>query len=257
MAKWFFDVNQGSLEWHKLRSGIPTASCFDQIITPAKMELSAARKKYACRLIAERILNWQADSLEAIKHIADGKENEPLAVERFEFVEDVKTLPVGFVKTDDERFGASPDRIIGAPGAVEKVVECKAPTIPIQMERIIFGNGEAYKCQIQGQLYIAEVDEGIYYSFHPRMPAVSIKTHRDEAFIRKLRDRLDQFSDELEEWTEIAKRAGAFEAFAEMVSAVDAEHGDNIRRDPLTTEAEMAALIERDMLPGELHRAGA
>lgn len=238
MAVFHFDVDQGSTDWYRLRSGVPTASCFDQIITPKKQELASARWRYACRLIAERLMNWQADSLDKITHIQAGRENEPLAVRQFEFVTEIETRPVGFVTTNDKRFGASPDRIIGnvAAGGVDGIVEIKAPTIPVQMQYLLLGHDEAYRCQVNGQLWVAEADKAIFYSFSPRMPAYMIETGRDEPFIAKLAAALEQFSDELEALTEKAKRLGVFQKFDEIVDPATAAY---------STEA-LASQIEGD-----------
>jgi hypothetical protein len=266
MAKIYWSIEQGTIEWMRLRSGIPTASVFHQILTPKKAQLAEARHKLACRLLAERLLNWQADSLEAIDHITAGKTNEPFAVAQLHAIEQVETQRVGFVTTEDGRFGASPDRAIGGdpntPGGIETgsldgVIEVKSPTIPKQFEYLLLGHDEAYRCQVQGQLYVAEADKAIFYSYHPRMPAYHVETGRDELFIRKLSDALEQFSDELEEMTGRAKSLGIYQAFAEIVAPVDAERGDNIRRDPLMPEDELAAMIEREMRPDETHRLSA
>src|SRR4051812_22830891 len=231
MAKFHWNVDQGSLEWHKLRSGIPTASMFDKIITPKKMDLSEQRKEYACRLITERMLNWQPDSISHLEHVAAGKENEPLAIKKFEFVTDTKSRPVGFVTTNDGRFGASPDRVLGytadmpEPIAVSAIAEVKCPTPPIQMRRILFGDEEdlPYRCQVQGQLFVTEGDTNLFYSFHPQMPDYLRVTGRDDTFIATLSYRLDEFSIELERWIARALEAGPYQAFKEILSPVEAE----------------------------------
>lgn len=226
MAIIYRNVDQGSLAWNKLRQGIPTASMFDKILTPKKLEISEQRKSYACRLIAERLLNWQADTLDHITHIEEGKRQEPLAVKQLEFTVGVETTPLGFVMTDDKRFGASPDRAIGVHEThMDTCLEVKAPTIPMQVHRLLFGHDDAYRCQCQGQLYVCEADKAIFYSYNERMPPYLIETGRDEAFISKLAAALNQFSDELEAWTEKARCLGAWEAFQEVVSPTDATYG--------------------------------
>ena len=55
------DVEQGYAEWVAARLGIPTASCFDKIITPKTMKPSASADKYAWELIAERVLGRPVD----------------------------------------------------------------------------------------------------------------------------------------------------------------------------------------------------
>jgi YqaJ-like viral recombinase domain len=255
-----WDIDQGSLAWYKLHNTIPTASEFDKILTPKRAELAAARFRYACRIIAARIMNWQADSLDKIAHIAEGKQNEASAISQLEFTQEIETVPVGFVRTNDKRFGASPDRLSGVNADRTRAnitIEAKCPTVPIQLERLLLGHDDAYRCQVNGQLFVTEADKAIFYSFHPRMPPYMVETGRDEPFIRKLRDALEQFSDELEEMTERAKSLGLYQAFPEIVTPLDAERGDNIRRDPLTTEEEMAAVIERETRPGDLYRLGA
>src|SRR6478609_9609842 len=71
------DVAQRSPEWHALRLGKPTASEFHKIITPKTGKLSAQARKFACRLIAERLLNEPLDLLDGIEAIERGKAMEP------------------------------------------------------------------------------------------------------------------------------------------------------------------------------------
>lgn len=247
MAKFHWAVEQGSSDWFKLRAGIPTASEFDQIITPKKGELASARRKYACRIIAARLLNWQAESLDKIEHIMAGKENEPLAVAQLEEIDEITTERVGFVTTDDGRFGASPDRVsaIAADRAsVGITIEIKAPTIPKQFEYLLLGHDDAYRCQVQGQLYVADADKAIFYSYCPRTPPLHVETGRDEPFIVKLRDALEQFSDELEEMTARAKTLGVFEAFADLRTPIEAERGHDFERHRPAVEAVVADALD-------------
>lgn len=240
-----WDVQQGSVDWYRLRLGIPTASEFDKVITPKQMKISDSRRPYQCRLIAERLLNWQAESLDKIKHIEDGKMNEPFAVAQLEEIYEIETQRVGFIRTNDLRFGASPDRVTDvSPDRmhVDTVIECKAPSIPKQFEYLLLGADDAYRCQVQGQLLVSEADKAIFYSYNPRTPACRRETGRDEIFIGKLSAALEQFSDELEEMTERARRLGAFQAFADLVSPLEAERWDHLQRAP-ATDAEMEDLI--------------
>jgi hypothetical protein len=205
------DLAQGSAEWHRFRAGIPTASEFDQILTPKTQKLSESRHKYACRIIAGRLMNWQARSLDSIDHIRDGKENEPFAIQQLEVVNDFETQPIGIVTTDCKRFGASPDRVVMAGHRIGITVEAKCPTIPKQFEYLLLGHDDAYRCQVQGQLHVAEADKAIFYSYHPEMPSCLVETGRDEPFIKKLKDALEQFSDELEALLIKARSSGFFE----------------------------------------------
>jgi hypothetical protein len=243
MPRIYWKIEQGTAAWFQLRAGIPTASCFAQIMTPKTLKPSEQRHRYACRLIAERLLNWQAESLDTIRHIEEGRANEPLAMGQLAVLTGAAIHKVGFITTDDGRFGASPDRAIGGnpsldieEGSLPVVVETKCPTIPKQMEYLLMGDNADYRCQRQGQLYVAEADKAIFYSFNPRMPEYLIEDGRDDEFIAKLADCLERFHDELSEMMDRARSLGTWEAYAAMVTPAEAEHGE-LAHDPVS-EAE-------------------
>lgn len=227
MPIFHWDLQQGSPEWYRIRSRIPTSSEFHNVITPERGQLAKARLKYACRILAGRLLNWQADSLEKIENIADGKTNEPLAVAALEEIYEIDTRPVGLITTTDLRFAASPDRVAAVSrdgDSVGIVVEAKCPTIPTQMERLIFSDNDAYKAQRQGHLLISEADKAIFVSFHPQMPLYKVETGRDEPFLKKMADCLEAFWEELAEWEELARKLGLFQAFSDIRTPFDAEY---------------------------------
>lgn len=249
MPKFYWDIEQGSAPWYSARKGIPTASNFHLIMTPATMKPSASRKGYACRLILERLMNWQADSLDKIEHIAAGKANEPIAIAKMEIVFDIKSEPIGFIASDDGRFGASPDRVSGVSAgrdSVNTVIEAKSPTAHVQMERFLFGHEKPeYRCQRQGQMLVSGADKAIFYSYNERMPDVIVEDGRDEAFLSKLEDCLERFHDELSEWTEKARKWGAFQKFAEA-TPIEAAHARNLRTGPVMSEEELDGLINTE-----------
>jgi hypothetical protein len=199
------ECDQGTPEWHALRLGIPTASEFDKIITPSGKP-SASARPYMARLLAERLLGEsQGANLDGIPAVDIGKLLEPQAASMFEFEHDCATMRVGFVTSDDGRWGASPDRFF-----IGGVLEIKCPQAPKHMLYAIDGFGPEYKVQVQGQLLVVDCDAAARYSFHQRLPAVTTWTYRDDPFIAKLRDELTRFSDELDEWTERLRKSGAF-----------------------------------------------
>ena len=221
-------VEQGSVEWFALRAGVPTASEFDQIMTPKTMKPSESRWKYACRLIAERVMNYQSQSLEGIAHIQDGKANEPKAARQLSFVHDLEVRKCGFFTTNDRRWGASPDRMVVGK---EEPVELKCPTDLVQMQYLLLDNNSIYRCQRQGQLLVAEADKGHFYAFNPMMPDVYEETGRDEAFIYKLSQALEQFSDELAELLERATKRGLiFQKYDSISTPLDIELGHHLLR---------------------------
>lgn len=199
-------VEQGSQEWHDLRLGIPTASEFDSILTPATMKPSKSMKPYAIRLVAEKLLGRAVIDLSGNKHVERGKELEPDAARMYEFSRDVTTSPVGFITTDDGKVGASPDRLVdGQPGAVE--LKCPAPYTHVGY--LLDGFGADYRVQVQGQMLVGGFEWVDRMSFHPELPPRTDRTYRDEAFIKLLADALDQFLDLRDELLEQALAKGA------------------------------------------------
>ena len=137
---------------------------------------------------------------------------------------EISTESVGFVTTDDGRFGCSPDRVGQvAPDRshIGVVLEAKCPTVPVQMERLLFGDQDAYRCQRLGHLLVTEADKAYFVSYNPRMPLYMVETGRDEPFIGKIKAALEQFSDELEALTEKARSLGVFQEFAEVVTPAE------------------------------------
>lgn len=111
-------LQQGSTDWLKLRTGRPTASEFDNILTPAKGQKSSSQRKFAIRHVDERIFGGPRDvkpgySNEAMER---GQLREPEGLGRFETEYGLVTERVGFVLTDDRRFGCSPDAMVKGDG---------------------------------------------------------------------------------------------------------------------------------------------
>ena len=257
--KIYRNIDQGSADWFRIRLGIPTASCFDQIMTPKTRKLSASWKMYACRLIAERLLNVPTESVQGQQWMERGKEEEPNAVKRFEAVNDVETTPITFIKTDDGSMGCSPDRMIlsdkgrrllalsdaavgidASASDFVRMVEIKAPSLPVWLKYKMFGRDAEYECQLQGQLMISEQDENVFYGYHPHAPQqISLVTRRDEVFIKDLRAALREFNDNLHEYHELALKLGDWQTFQEVVTPTEKEHA------PQMADAELDAFLEQ------------
>lgn len=223
--KIYYHVEQGSGDWFQLRLGIPTASNFDKIITPKTGKLSASSTAYAYRLVAEKLLNLPTETIEGQQWMDRGKELEPQAVSQYEWVNEVETVKVGFITTDDGLIGASPDRLVkGKAAALE--IKCPAPHTHIGY--LLDGPGADYRPQVQGQIYVGELEYDDFYSYHPRMPACTVRTVRDEPYIQLLVDALDQFNERLFAMLERAKTLGVFQAYMDALTPTDVEHADEV-----------------------------
>lgn len=221
------DVEQGSADWFAARRGIVTASNADQIITPVKAALSKSSRKYAYKLIAERLLNEPMVSEFETEWMTRGKELEPLAVKQYEWVTETETERVGFCVTDDGLIGASPDRIIKNKSAG---LEIKSPAPHTHIGYLLDGPGESYKPQVMTQMLVCDFGFVDLYSYSERMPAARIRTPRDEPYIALLKSALDQFNAQLFEMLERAKSLGVFQSYESAVTPTDIEHAAELNR---------------------------
>ncbi len=210
-------VQQGSKAWLELRSGIPTASEFDRIVTP-KGKLSTSATGYMHALLAERIMGHPR--VAAISSwMQRGHDLEAQAVSFYEFQRDVETEVIGFLTNDEGTVGASPDRFVDANG----LMEIKVPNEENHVGYLLgAGVDQAYKPQVQGQLWISGREWADTLSFHPEMPPALVRAVRDEEYIALLSAAVTEFSARLEaEWIRIQEE-GICKAPQKAAQAEDA-----------------------------------
>jgi hypothetical protein len=201
------DVAQNTPEWRMLRAGIPTASQFSRIVTPAGKS-SSQRESYIFQLLGERITGRPENDFKYTWAMERGSSLEHKAVEYFEFQTDIKTTTGGFCTDDLERWGASPDRLVGDNG----VLECKAPEFATHI-MYLMRDGSAYadyRTQAQSELWVCEREFVWFLSYHPDLPWSLQRVERDEPFIDKLKAGVESFSDQLEALCAEAKQKGWF-----------------------------------------------
>lgn len=215
----YADVLQGSDQWHALRLGRPTASNFDKIVTPKKCELSKGAIDYALRLCAERLLNATTAQTFDGPWLERGKEMEPDAVRMYEWQYEVKTMPVGFITTDDGLIGCSPDRLVLSEERVALEVKCPSPHV--HLGYLLNGTTDDYKPQVQGQILVAELDRAELFGYHPQMPPVLIRTTPEPEYQAKLKEALNRFVANLEEMYQRAKTLGMYQPVARATTPVE------------------------------------
>lgn len=185
---------QGTAEWLRIRAGIPTSSQFDRIVTPTGKPSKSA-EPYMLELLAERIMRRPLATYMSWE-MQRGSEKEIEAVRLYEFQTDTETTPVGFITNDSGAMGASPDRLVGDRG----LLEAKAPSAHVHMAYLLSTGGayEAYRVQVQGQLFICEREWSDVISYFEGLPLGLIRIERDETFIDKMQPLLDEFVEKLE-----------------------------------------------------------
>jgi hypothetical protein len=195
------ELDQKSVHWWNIRRGIPTASSFDSIITPAKGEYAeTAAGTYMDKLIAG-VLNPQP-KFQGSEDTDRGNLLETPALRWLAFEHGVKTEKVGFVLSDDETYGCSPDAfVLGS----TVPVEVKAPDIHtfIGWKREIKRTGQMPRChkaQVHGQMFICESDHAYFvaYAEHPSIDRLMMRVERDE-FTEKIGPYLKRFIEDLRE----------------------------------------------------------
>lgn len=182
------DAEQGTPEWAALRLAIPTASCFDKIITPSGKPSTSAQT-YMHMLLAEWLMGEPADTYTNAA-MDRGSEMEPEARAFYELERDAEVRQVGFVTRDDGLCGCSPDGLVGDDGGVE----LKCPLPGTQIGYLLEGKIPAkYVPQVQGNIYLCEREWWDFVSYHPTLPPVVLRVHRDKKFIAALTVELDKF----------------------------------------------------------------
>jgi hypothetical protein len=180
------------MEWIRARVGIPTSSRFDNIVTPAKLAPSRASEPYLCELLAEWMMGETLDPFVS-DWMARGSELEPQAVAYYELQRDIETTKVGFIYKDESRMvGCSPDRLVGDDGGLE--IKCPSPKVHVQY---MLGPPAKYVCQVQGTLWITERKWWDFLSWHPDLPPVLIRFHRDEEAIKAISTHVGGFIEKL------------------------------------------------------------
>ena len=108
------DVEQQSLDWMKLHVGIPTASGLDNLLTPEfEPRKGETPKTYVYRKVAEAWRGKPAIDLGGSSFAMEqGLILESEAIPFWELTTGRKITRVGFVTTDDGRFGCSPDGLL-------------------------------------------------------------------------------------------------------------------------------------------------
>lgn len=187
-----YDLGFMSVEWFQARVGIPTASCFDKLVTPKRGDPSAQAEDYSHTLLAEIVLQRPLEKFAPSFWMEEGIKHEEDAAAMYAYQVGVDLQNGGFITTDDHTAGASPDRLVGDVGLVE--IKCPAPWT--HMEYLLSDKvADKYIPQLQGQLLISGREWVDWFSYHPEMPPACIRTYRDEPYIAKLQTALDSFTE--------------------------------------------------------------
>ena len=194
------EIEQGSVEWHKLRLGKVTASRVKDVLTKGRGNApSKTAESYMMELIAERLTGETKPFFEN-DAMRWGTETEPQARSMYEVNNDfIQVKEVAFVEYSDD-IGISPDGLVGDEG----LLEIKCPTTTTQLKRAMSDDyAKDYYTQIQCQLWVTERKWCDFVSFDPRLNCdasyLQQRVYRDEEFIETMKEKTLAFVEKLNE----------------------------------------------------------
>ena len=167
------NCEQGTDEWFQARLGIPTASEFSKIITPAKLEPSRSADTYINKLIAEWLRGKPDESFQS-DWMKRGVETEQEARDWYSFQTDKEVKQVGFCLNDSKTYGCSPDGLVDEGG-----LEIKCPSPGVHVGYMLAKKVPTeYKLQVLGSLLVTGCKWWDFLSYHPDMNPLLIRTNR-------------------------------------------------------------------------------
>lgn len=192
-------ILQGSLEWHMLRSGIPTASEFDALLTPEfKIKTGEGPKTYLAKKVAEV---WQGGPLPSFQgfDMEQGQVLESEAIPWFELAYSTAVQRVAFCTTDDKRVGCSPDGLIGEDGGIE----IKCPAAHTHVGYLLQGGTlpKEYAAQVHGSMYVTGRPRWQFVSYRRHFPALVLTIERDAVIQEQIAAALERFLEAFDEAT--------------------------------------------------------
>lgn len=207
----FEEVEQGSEEWFNLRLGVPTASCFSLIMADGRDgEASKARARYQRMLAGEILTGRAAEGKIITAAMQRGREMEPEARQHYLDRHFVDLRQVGFIRRrlpSGRYAGCSPDALIGT----RKALEIKTMAPDLMIERLEKGAGmpPEHKAQVQGTMWVGDLEEVDLLLFYSGMPvAPKFTCQRDEHYIRELANAVEIFEFETRRLVEKIRRMG-------------------------------------------------
>jgi putative phage-type endonuclease len=194
------EMEQGSEEWAQARCGNVTASRAADVIAVVKKGESAARRNYRSELISE-ILTGIPYPQYVSQEMKWGNDQEPFARAAYELQHDVLVETCGFIlHSGIDRFGASPDGLVGDDG----LIQIKCPNTATHLSWLMSGVIPVeHMPQMLAEMSCTQRAWCDFVSYDPRLPEhlqLYVKRFpRDAKLIAVLEREVEHFNRELDE----------------------------------------------------------
>lgn len=187
------ECEQGSAEWLQARCGRITASRICDVVATIKKGEAKAREHYRAEIVGERITKDTQDHY-MTWYMRQGRDREPEARMAYGLKHRVIVEEVGFVLHPVMNFaGSSPDGLVPKGG-----IEIKCPKTVAQVEylkaKIIPPD---YELQMVWNMICCEREWWDFFSYHPKLPALKIRLHRNEETVAFVEAAVRQFESEV------------------------------------------------------------
>ena len=189
--KYYYDVTQGSEQWHELKRGKFTASPSSKLLMG---KTTQGYNDYIYKIAMERLTGKLTEgySNAAMKR---GIDMEPMARQSYEVEYLTLVEECGFIEVD-EWLGCSPDGLVGDDG----MIQIKCPAFNTHIGYIMDNKvPKDYYVQMQAELYVSGRKWNDFVSFHPELPMLILRVEPDKEMFKKIAEEIELAKQKVEE----------------------------------------------------------
>jgi exodeoxyribonuclease (lambda-induced) len=192
--KYYWDIVQGSEEWHDLKIGKFSGTSCNDLLMDKK---NKGYQNLIYRIFEEQFTSEPCELEKPFNgnaYTERGLKYESLAIQNCEKENLIEIKSVGFVELDNW-VGCSPDGLINDIGLVQ--IKCpifKTQLNYLEIDQYSMSNedklrkiNKVYYNQMQFELMVTDREYNIFYSYHPKLKPVELIIERDERLIEQIK----------------------------------------------------------------------
>lgn len=230
-----YHVEQSSLEWLALRSGVVTASEADSLVSPTfEVRKGAMPASYLAQKLAEKWIGGPLPGFMGVD-MELGKILETEAIPAYEFENSATVERVGFITNDAGTIGCSPDGLLGTDGGLE----LKCPLAATHVKYLLAGElpGD-YAVQVQFSLWVTRRNHWKFMSYRRSFPSMLLTVQPDAKAFKAFDDAIPPF---------LEKMNAGWKKLVEMNGSEPAKN--SFREDVINPKVEPKPDSEHDVIP--------